>query len=118
MLLQPRLVFVGGILTILFGAAAAWQVAHIRALPDTAPLERIAAAARERSITTLDVVAVDLLRQPAGYFYLHRAGMRLREVTADQVTAPDILLKKDALVPAGEYRTVVEDGPYLLLHAE
>jgi 4-amino-4-deoxy-L-arabinose transferase-like glycosyltransferase len=118
-LLQPRLVLGGAVLAFLLCIAAGWQFAKIRSLPDSAPLEEIARALRERQATSLDVLGVDLLRQPAGYFYLRRAGAIPRELAekAEPPTTPYVLVldtdPRLALVQS-QRRLILSEGPYRL----
>ncbi|MFH0818525.1 MAG: glycosyltransferase family 39 protein [Patescibacteria group bacterium] len=117
-LLQPRLVIGGMIIGYLFLVAFGWQVAGIRAQATSAPLERIAQKLSTEHATTLDVLGVDLLRQPAGYFYLRRvSGLSLREVPNADTPSTDYLLTITALDPTllARYHILLRDGPYTLL---
>lgn len=57
---------------LVFGMAAWWSLSFIKHLPITSPAKTVAAQVDAQRITQLDVVGVDLYRNPDLYFYLRR----------------------------------------------
>lgn len=118
-LMQPRLVVGGAVLVYIFSIAFGWQLAHIRSYPVQAPLQVLAKEARDLPAGPLDVYGVDLLRQPAGYFYLRRdTALTLREVdSASAVTASLVLTTSERAAEFGDRTglTMFSAPPYLIL---
>lgn len=63
------------------GLSLGWLGSYLRHLPTTSALKEVSEKVHGLKATSLDVIGVDLLRQPAGYFYLRRIpNLTLREV--------------------------------------
>ncbi len=70
-----------------------WQVSYLRHLPTSSPLKTISQKVDELDARQLDVIGIDLLRQPAGYFYLRRVpGLAVREVQSPSRLESDLTL--------------------------
>ena len=69
--MAKRIVLAGSFLFV-FGLAGWWSISNIRHLPTTSPAKTIATEVAAAKITELDVVGVDLYRNPDLYFYLRR----------------------------------------------
>lgn len=117
-LMRPHAVLSGIVLSYLFLVALGWQIAQIRSMPSASPLEHIAAAAQGRRLARLDAVGVDLLRQPAGYFYLRRSGATIHELPAGSAPTSDYVLTTAGDETAkGLHATrsyLLQEGNYLL----
>lgn len=100
--------------------AVGWQASYLRHLPSDGAFRDIAAELERRGGSSLDVVEIDLLRQPAGYFYLRRVpGLKVHELSTGQAIGSDYLLTtKDMAAQLSVDRPVegaiLERGSYLL----
>lgn len=119
-----------GMAVVLYFAVMAlgWQFSYLRHLPTTSPLKDIAARIDELNVSEVDVVGVNLLTQPAGYFYLRRVpGLTVSErvsiddirtsfVLTDTAWSPyDLLLSQGDVILQREHFVLLERSPRMPL---
>ncbi|MBI4426771.1 MAG: glycosyltransferase family 39 protein [Candidatus Kerfeldbacteria bacterium] len=95
--------------------ALGWQISYLRHLPTSSPLQELAGRLDHLKAGQVDVVGVKLLTQPAGYFYLRRAGVAVREVTAETAAGPYVLTTTASRDQFGQGRAILERDRFVLL---
>lgn len=92
--------------------AGGWSYSYIKHEPSTSALKDIARELQVTHITDVDIVGMNMLTQPAGYYYLRSInGLRVHEnVRVDAVSHAVILTSTDS----SQYGSVLAKGSVIL----
>lgn len=109
-------------MTIYFSVLAlGWDISYLRHEAQASPLLQIAQSAERAQLRTLQVIGFSLVNEPAGYFYLRRANITLRELKYNNTESNDpVLVVNTALTPTLRIgrNLLQQQGKYTLLSAK